>query len=198
MPNLVDSGNKICIEFDTFLNSRNMHHARRVGLGGYRCDRRHVGGDGFRGVVALALKPASNVVTTSSVSHDQVRVETASPKFSLNSSEPLAMQGASIDDNAVQMQQIEGEIRQPVRPALGHGVVQPVDVGDAAIVGNSDLTIEHHRPAGDGKLSEGRAEHRCVVEPLAAQQLQPAAPVDDGDQAPSRDRRRMREEGRSS
>ena len=44
---------------------------------------------------------------------------------------------------AVQVQQIEGEIDEPIRPAPGDGVLQIADLRDTAIVGHRDLAVEH-------------------------------------------------------
>src|SRR5438067_13886371 len=81
---------------------------------------------------------------------------------------------------AAQVQQVEGEIRQPIRPPRSHSVVQAVDMRDAALVRHRDLAIQHHGPAGIDELAEGRAEAPGVIEPLPAQQLERAVTGNDG------------------
>jgi hypothetical protein len=49
---------------------------------------------------------------------------------------------------AVQAQQVETEIGEPLGPALGDGVLQVADVGHAPIVRNRDFPIEDQLAAG--------------------------------------------------
>ena len=84
---------------------------------------------------------------------------------------------------AVDVQQVEGVIDQPVRLAPRDRVVEEVEMRDAAIVGHGDLAIDDQLVPGGGERGEGRAEGFRPVIPVAADQRQAAAAVDDGDQA---------------
>ena len=46
---------------------------------------------------------------------------------------------------AVEMQQIEREIGEPLRPTVASGIAQRVEMRYAAIIRNRDLTIQNHR-----------------------------------------------------
>ena len=45
---------------------------------------------------------------------------------------------------AVEVEEIEGEIREPLGAALAQRLGQEVDMGDAALVGHGDLAVQHH------------------------------------------------------
>ena len=49
---------------------------------------------------------------------------------------------------AVEVEKVEGEIGEPLGPALAQRLVQRVDMGDAALVGHDDLAVEH-QPGGN-------------------------------------------------
>jgi len=46
---------------------------------------------------------------------------------------------------AVEMQQVESEIGEAIRPARGDRLAQRIEVRHAALVGHCDLAVEHHR-----------------------------------------------------
>ena len=83
---------------------------------------------------------------------------------------------------AVEMQEIEREIGEPLWPPLGYGVAQRVEVCDAAIVRNGDLAVENHwRQAGIDQIPKRLAEYPGSVVPIAAEQQQLAVTRKDGD-----------------
>src|SRR5262249_31738841 len=45
---------------------------------------------------------------------------------------------------AVEVQKIEREVSKPVQPPLGYRIAQRVEMGDAAIVRNGNLPVQHH------------------------------------------------------
>ena len=45
---------------------------------------------------------------------------------------------------AIEVQEIEGEIGEPVWPAFADGIAQRVEMRDAAIVRGCDLAIQNH------------------------------------------------------
>ena len=46
---------------------------------------------------------------------------------------------------AVEMQQIEREIGEPLRSTVAYGIAQRIEMRDAALIGNRDLAIQNHR-----------------------------------------------------
>src|SRR6266446_4966761 len=55
---------------------------------------------------------------------------------------------------AVKVQQIEGEIGEALRPAVGDGVLQVADMGNTSIVGRGDFAIEDGVAAKREQLCE--------------------------------------------
>jgi hypothetical protein len=55
------------------------------------------------------------------------------------------------------------------------------DVGDAAVVGNGDLAVEHDLAPAGQQIAERRAKRWGPVVPVPGDQPQPAAPVEYGD-----------------
>src|SRR3954453_14246447 len=55
----------------------------------------------------------------------------------------------------VKMQQVEGEVGEPVVAAFGYGLAEPVDMGDAAV--GREPRSPRRAPSAAGRLSCGRA-----------------------------------------
>jgi hypothetical protein len=69
------------------------------------------------------------------------------------------------------LHQVEREIGQPLGLAANDGVLQPVNVGHAALVGNGYLAVERHRLAHVGQDGvERRPELSGAVEAVAGDQ----------------------------
>jgi len=83
---------------------------------------------------------------------------------------------------AVDVQEVEGVIGQPVGLAPRDRVVEEVEMRDAAIVGHGDFAVDHQLMSGGGERGERCAEGFRPVISVAADQRQAAAGVDDGDQ----------------
>ena len=78
---------------------------------------------------------------------------------------------------AVDVQEVEGVIDQPVRLAPRDRVVEEVEMGDAAIVGHGDLAIDDQLVPGGDERGKGRAEGFRPVIPVAADQRQARFPL---------------------
>jgi len=66
----------------------------------------------------------------------------------------------------VQVQQIEGEIGELLRPARKDGILEIANVGDATIVRGRDLSVEDHLAAERDQPSERRPQKfRSIVSP---------------------------------
>jgi hypothetical protein len=89
------------------------------------------------------------------------------------------LDGAGAQIVAVEVEQIEGEIREPLGAALAQRLGQPVDMGDAALIGHRDLAVDHQ--GWPAKPLERCAKQRGAVVAIAAQQLDVVA-VDDRQQ----------------
>ena len=90
--------------------------------------------------------------------------------------------GAAPEIVAIEVQEVESEIGEPVRSHLADGIAQRVEMRDAAIVGNGDLTIQHHsRQLGMDQRPEGLAEEPCAVIPIPAEQHELAVARKDSD-----------------
>jgi hypothetical protein len=84
---------------------------------------------------------------------------------------------------AVEVQQVEREIGQPVVLAGGDRLVQRVDVGHAALVRYRNLAVEHHRRQFRlDQGAEGLLEERRAVDAVTADQPQRIG-RDDGNEA---------------
>jgi len=82
---------------------------------------------------------------------------------------------------AVEVQQVEREIGEPICPSPGDRVVKVADMGDAAVIEHRNFAVEHDfAPAGQ-QVAERGAEQRGAIVAVPGDQLQPAAPVQDGD-----------------
>jgi len=64
---------------------------------------------------------------------------------------PSDARSGSADIVAVDVQQVEGEIDEPVRLAPGDRVVEEVEMRDAAIVRHGDLAIDDQLMPGAGE-----------------------------------------------
>src|SRR5205814_9452281 len=72
---------------------------------------------------------------------------------------------------AVEMQQVEREIGEPLRLAIGNSLAQPIQMSNAALIGNGDLAIQNHfRQPRIEERSEGLPEEPCTVMPIATKQ----------------------------
>src|SRR5437868_9756165 len=74
----------------------------------------------------------------------------------------------------------EAKYAKLIQSAPADGIVQRVDVRDAAIVRDSYLAVEDDGAASVGQFCERRFEQRCAINAVPAQQLQPAIAADDG------------------
>jgi hypothetical protein len=79
----------------------------------------------------------------------------------------------------VVVQQIEGEVGEPLGAAAGERVSQCIKMGHAPLVRYRDLAIEHQGLPARGELPEGSAEQRRAVDTVPAHQLHGTGPGND-------------------
>ena len=72
---------------------------------------------------------------------------------------------------AVEIEQVESEVGQAIGPALAKCVLQPVDMRDATLVRDGDLTIKHDGPTARGKAPEWRAEEGGAIMAVPAEKF---------------------------
>jgi hypothetical protein len=75
---------------------------------------------------------------------------------------------------AVEVHQIESEVGEPLGPALSDG-----DMGYAPIVWDRDFSIQNQLPAGREQPIEGCPKQRRAIVTVPADQLEPAAAIED-------------------
>jgi hypothetical protein len=83
---------------------------------------------------------------------------------------------------AIKMQQVEREIGEPLWAPFADGIAQPIEMRDATVIGDRDLTVQNHRrQCGTERRPEGLPEYPGPVIPIAAEQLELAVTRKDGD-----------------
>jgi hypothetical protein len=80
---------------------------------------------------------------------------------------------------AVEVHLIESEVGESLGPALSDGVLQVTDMGYAPIVWDRDFSIQNQLPAGREQPIEGCPKQRRAIATVPADQLEPAAAIED-------------------
>ena len=71
---------------------------------------------------------------------------------------------------AVDVQQVEGVIGEPLGLALRYGIVEEIEMRHATIIGNGDLAVDDQLVAGAGeRLERGGEDIRAVIAVAACQ-----------------------------